>query len=60
MAKRSRKGDHAHIRPDGSQVILLDAGERVLATRFAHRGSQVIQGELSIVERAPPRETAPR
>ena len=31
-----------------------------ITTRFGDRGNQVIQGELSSVERAPPREAAPR
>jgi NADH:ubiquinone reductase (H+-translocating) len=31
VAKRSRKGDYARIGPEDSRIILLDAGDRVLA-----------------------------
>ena len=31
IAKHSRKGEYARFGPDDSRVILLDAGERVLA-----------------------------
>jgi NADH:ubiquinone reductase (H+-translocating) len=60
VAKHSRKGDYAQIGPDDSRVILLDAGERVLAPFSESLSAKAAKGlaELGVTVREGVRATA--
>ena len=59
-AKDSRKGDYANIAPEDSQVILLDAGERVLSPFSESLSAKAAKGlaELGVTVREGVRATA--
>ena len=59
-AKDSRKGDYARIDPEDSQVILLDAGERVLSPFSESLSAKAAKGlaELGVTVREGVRATA--
>jgi NADH dehydrogenase len=60
VAKHSRKGDFSRIGPDDSQIILLDAGERVLTPFSESLSAKAAKGlaELGVTVREGVRATA--
>jgi NADH dehydrogenase len=60
VAKRSRKGDFSRIGPDDSQIVLLDAGRRVLTPFSESLSAKAASGlaELGVTVREGVRATA--
>ena len=60
LAKHSRKGDYSRIAPEDSRVILLDAGQRVLAPFSESLSAKAAKGltELGVTVREGVRATA--